>query len=210
MGSLDLIEKIAGKMAPGRTPSFIEAHVIKALEIIGSGEAVGRIRLSKMLGLGEGEGRTLVKHLRNEGLIEVSRAGIVLSQFGKEILSDLRFQIGEEWGVPQSPLTVGPSNVAVVVRNAATLVKKGLEQRDAAIKVGALGATTLIFRDKRLVIPEMDEIFLRDAPSVCEFLVSKLKPKEGDVIIIGSAEDKLAAEIGVKTAALELLRSKEV
>jgi len=74
VGSLDLIAKIAGKIAPGRAPSFIEVHVIKALEVICSGEAVGRVRLSKLLGLGEGEARTLVKHLKNEGLIEVSRS----------------------------------------------------------------------------------------------------------------------------------------
>jgi hypothetical protein len=31
---------------------------------------------------------------------------------------------------------------------------------------------------------------------------------EGDVIIIGSADEKIKAELGAKTAALELLRSK--
>jgi hypothetical protein len=31
---------------------------------------------------------------------------------------------------------------------------------------------------------------------------------EGDVIIIGSADEKIKAELGAKTAALELLRSR--
>jgi len=209
VGSLDLIEKIAGKMAPGRVPSFIEAHVIKALEVIGSGEAVGRIRLSKMLGLGEGEARTLVKHLRNEGLIEVSRSGIALSKFGEEIFSDLRSQMGKEVEVPESSLTVGPFNIAILVRGIAHMVRKGVEQRDAAIRVGASGATTLIFRSKRLIMPGVSENILRDAPTIQDLLTSRLKPGENDVIILGSANDKQAAELGAKMAAFELLKSEK-
>ena len=209
MGSLDLIEKIAGKMAPGRAPSFIEAHVIKALEVIGSGEIVGRIRLSKMLRLGEGEARTLVKHLKNEGLIEVSRSGIALSKFGEEVFSDLRSQMGKEVEVPESSLTVGPFNTAILVRGMAHMVRKGVEQRDAAIRVGASGATTLIFRNKRLIMPGVSEDILKDAPTIQDLLVSKLKPEENDVIILGSANDKQTAELGAKTAAFELLKSKE-
>jgi len=206
---LSVIEKIAGKIAPGRAPSFMEAHVIKALEVIGSGEAVGRIRLSKMLGLGEGEARTLVKHLRNEGLIEVSRSGIFLSEFGKEVFSDLRSQMGKEVEVPESSLTVGPFNTAIIVRNVAHMVRKGVEQRDAAIRVGASGATTLIFRNKRLIIPGVSDDILRDAPMIQDLLVSRLKPGENDVIILGSANAKQTAELGAKTAAFELLKSKE-
>jgi hypothetical protein len=33
--------------------------------------------------------------------------------------------------------------------------------------------------------------------------------KEDDVIIIGSADEKIKAELGVKTAALELLKTKD-
>jgi len=209
VGSLDLIKKIAGKMAPGRAPSFIEAHVIKALEAIASEEAVGRIRLAKMVRLGEGEVRTLVKHLRNEGLIEVSRSGIVLSEFGEEVFSDLRARIGEEVEVPTSSLTVGSFNMAIVVRNMAHMVRSGVEQRDAAIKVGASGATTLIFRNNRLIMPGLSEDILRDAPTIQDLLVSSLKPGENDVIILGSANDKQTAELGAKMAAFELLKSKE-
>lgn len=207
--SLDLIEKIAGKMAPGRAPALIEAHVIKALEVIGSGEAVGRMRLAKIVGLSEGEARTLVKHLRNEGLVEVSRSGIVLSEFGGEVFSDLRFQMGKEVEVPESSLTVGPFNMAITVRNMAHMVRSGVEQRDAAIRVGASGSTTLIFRNRRLIMPGVSEGILKDAPTIRDLLVFRLKPGENDVIIIGSAKDKLTAELGAKMAAFELLKSEK-
>ena len=45
MEILSTIERVTRKIAPGRAPSFTEADVIKALEIICDGEAVGRIRL---------------------------------------------------------------------------------------------------------------------------------------------------------------------
>ncbi|MFQ5999867.1 MAG: DUF4443 domain-containing protein, partial [Candidatus Bathyarchaeia archaeon] len=204
---LKVIERVTSKVAPGREPSFTEAHVIKALEIIGGG-AVGRIRLSKELGLGEGVTRTLVKHLKNEGIIEVLRSGIVLSEYGGKLFSDLRSRISEEIEVPPSPLTVGPFNVAVLVRDAASVIKRGLEQRDTAIKAGALGATTLIFSRNRLTMPsvEREDVF-KGISSIREMLISKLDPKENDVIIVGSGENKRLAEIGAKMVAFELLTS---
>jgi len=203
---LKVIERVTGKVAPGREPSFTEVHVIKALEIIGRGGAVGRIRLSKELGLGEGVTRTLVRHLKNEGMIKVSRSGITLSKYGEKLFSDLRSRISEEVEVSPSPLTVGSFNVAVLVRDAASVVKTGLEQRDTAIKAGALGATTLIFSRNRLTMPlaEKEDVF-KGISSIHQTLISKLNPKENDVIIIGSGENKRLAELGAKMAALELL-----
>ena len=205
--ALRVIEKVASKIAPGRAPSFIEVHVIKALETISAGECVGRIKLSEMLGLGGGATRTLVRHLRNEGMIEVSRSGIVLSKFGEEVFSDLRSRISEEIEIPRSFLTMGSFDVAVLIRNAAGSVKYGVEQRDAAIKVGALGATTLVFSRNKLTIPGVSEDVLQKIQPIQDALISKLKPRENDVIIIGSADEKRAAEFGAKTAALELLKS---
>lgn len=206
MESLKVVERVASKIASGRVPSFTEAHVIKALETIGTRKIVGRIRLSKELGLGEGTARTLVKHLKMQKLVEVSRKGILLSESGKELFSKLRSRISEGVEIPSSPLTVGSHNVAVLVRNMGHAVKYGLEQRDAAIKAGALGATTLVFSQNKLIMPGVEEDVLKDVSSIRVILMSKLRPKENDVIIIGSAEDKKRAEFGAKMSAFELLK----
>jgi len=183
--------------------------VIKALEIIGGAEAVGRIGLSKELGLGEGATRTLVKHLKNEGMIKVSKYGIVFSEYGKKLFSDLRSRISEGVEVPPSPLTVGSFNMAVLVRGVARVVRRGVEQRDTAIKAGALGATTLIFSRNKLTMPSIgEEDVFKGIPSIREILLSKLRPKENDVILIGSGENKRIAEIGAKMAAFELLKTE--
>lgn len=208
MRFLQMIENVAEKLAPGRAPAFTEVHVIKALETIGTEELIGRIRLSKILGLGEGATRTLIKHLRNEGIVKISRKGIALSPFGKEMFSNLRSELSEETKVPESSLTVGPSNMAVLIKKAADSVKHGLEQRDAAIKVGALGATTLIFKNNKLTMPGVSEDVFQDIQSIHNLLTAKLRPEEGDVVIIGSADDKRTAEFAAKTAALKLLKSK--
>ena len=209
MESLKVIEKVARKLAPGRSPTFSEVHIIKALETINVEEAVGRIKLSKTLELGEGATRTLVKHLRNEGIIEISRSGIVLSDAGRRLLSALRSKIGREMEVPKSSLTVGSFNVAVLIRDEADMVTYGLEQRDAAIKAGASGATTLVFSHNRLAMPGISEDVFQNIESIHDMLISRLKPEENDVIIIGSADDRLTAEFGAKAAVLELLKSKK-
>lgn len=208
MEILEIIEKVSGKIAPGPSPLFTEAHVIKALEEISAQKSVGRLKLSKELQLGEGAARTLVKHLKNEGLIEISKLGISLSERGKKLFSSLRTAISEQVDVPSSPLTVGPFNVAVLVRGRGDAVKYGLEQRDAAIMAGAKGATTLIFSKNKLTMPSAEEDVFKSNVTIRNFLLSKLNPKENDVLIIGSADEKIRAEFGAKMAAIQLLKTR--
>ena len=85
-----VLERAAAKLAPGRTPYFIEAHLVKALMTIDAEGPVGRVKLAKTLGLGEGTIRTLIKHLENEGLIKTSKAGIVLTSSGKKLTANLK------------------------------------------------------------------------------------------------------------------------
>ena len=142
-------------------------------------------------------------------MIEVSRSGILLSKFGEKVFSDLRSRISEEIEIPKSPLTVESFNVAVLIRNAAGSVKYGVEQRDTAIKVGALGATTLIFSRNKLTMRGVSKDIFQNIQPIHDTLISRLKPTENDVIIIGSANKKRAAEFGAKAAALELLISEK-
>ena len=208
MEFLKVIEKIVGKIAAGRAPSFNEAQVVKALEIIHACGTVGRVRLSNELGLGEGATRTFLRHAKNERIINSSRQGIALSEYGKRLFSDLRTKISEEIEVPSSPLTVGPCSFAVLVRDVAHKVKSGIEQRDAAVRAGAQGATTLVLSHKKLTMPHSKEDVFKGNASTHNMLVSKLNPKENDVIIVGTGKNKKLAELGARMAALELLRNE--
>lgn len=204
--SLRTLEEAATKLAPGRAPYFVEAHLVKALMTVEAEGPVGRTKLSKTLGLGEGTVRTLIKHLENKGLVKTSRIGIALTNSGKKLVFNLKSRISKEIEVPRSSLTVGPLNVAILLKNAAHSVKGGVEQRDAAIRIGALGATTLIYSRGKLNMPLVEEDVFRDAPAVREALILKFRPREGDVVIIGSANDRPTAELGALAATLETLK----
>jgi predicted transcriptional regulator len=203
---LEVIKRVMRQTAPGPAPSFNEAHVVKALEIVGECGAVGRIRLSKELGLGEGATRTLLKHLKSEGMTRSSRSGISFSEEGEKVFSDMRSKLSEGVEVPSTPLTIGTVNIAVLVRDAAQAVGSGMEQRDIAIKSGALGATTLVFSGNKLSMPKCVEDVSESTPLLHDKLVTKLNPSQNDVIIVGSGETREQAEMGAKMAALKLLK----
>jgi hypothetical protein len=111
--------------------------------------------------------------------------------------------------LPGSSITVGPVNMAVCVKGKAGEVRTGMDQRDEAIKIGGMGATTLVFSGSKLSIPGVDEEFLKDDLWILGEILAKMEPAENDVIIIGSAEDGLSAELAARTAALHLFKSKK-
>jgi hypothetical protein len=203
---LEIVEKVTRKIAPGPIPSFNEAHVIKALELIGNSIYIGRIRLSKKLALGEGTTRTLIKHLKKEGIIQSSRIGISFTIKGKKLFFELQNKLSPGFEIPNSKLTLGPYNVAVLVRDLAKAVGTGMEQRDIAIMSGASGATTLIFTRNKLSLPSGEENLSESMPELHNKLVTQFRPRENDVIIVGCGENKVTAEIGARMAAINLLR----
>jgi hypothetical protein len=196
-----ILREIAGKVAPGRPPAYTEAHALMGLEAIGLGLGIGRQQLSRELGLGEGTMRTLVGRMKTLGLVETSRGGMRLTGEGEAVLEELGNLFGG-CGLPVLPITVGPINYAVLIRGAASKVKGGIEQRDAAIIAGASGATTLVLDEHGLRMPGMEEP-LEEA--VRKLIMEELGPSPGDAIIIGSSEDSILAEMAAKSAALALL-----
>ena len=205
---LEVLERVGSKIARGPAPSFNEAHVVKALEIIGDYGIVGRINLSNKLELGIGTTRTILKHLKKEGLLVSSRHGFAFSESGKKLFRNLRSIISGGIEVPNSPLTVGPLVIAVLVREMAHKVGRGVEQRNTAIRAGASGATTLIFSRNKLTMASKKRHILKGVSDIQDILVSKLNPKENDVIIVGSGENRTNAEIGAIMASLKLLKSE--
>ena len=200
MKLLDVLNNVAEMEVVGRTPAFLSAHVLKALELVASG-SIGRGQLARELRLGEGTVRTLVGRMKSLGLLETSRSGMTLTEEGTDVIKGFS-QIFRGMEIPGTPMTVGEYNYAILVRGASKAVNKGIEQRDAALIAGAKGATTLVFDAGRLGMPGMDRP--PDA-EILRFIYVNLAPSEGDAIIIGSSDDGLSAEIGARSAALKLL-----
>jgi predicted transcriptional regulator len=204
---LEIINRVTQKIAPGPAPSFNEVHVVKTMELINDSKNIGRKRLSVELGLGEGTTRTLLKHLKNEGIIKSTKTGIMFSNHGRKLFTELSSKISKCIIFPRSSLTIGSCNIAVLIRNSAQAIGNGLEQRDIAIKSGATGATTLIYSNKTLSLPTGEENLLESLPELHIKLINQFKPKENDVIIVGCGKNQHTAEMGAKMAAIKLLRN---
>lgn len=178
----------------GPKPLFDEGQVKRALELIGDHGPIGRKKLADKLGVGEGSMRTILSRLKDEDLITSSPRGHFLTDKGerkleKEARKFLKIDVGD--------LTVGSTDVATMVQGAADRVDKGIEERDEAIKVGAKGATVLVFQDGDLKLPGSEEdIDARVESKLLDFF----SPSNGDVIVIGTADDERDAERGALAA----------
>jgi Domain of unknown function (DUF4443) len=204
------LAKIASRYAPSRVLSFDSVHLFKTLQLMNEKGHVSRSSVCKELSLGDGVVRTLLKHLKMQGLINSTKSGTRLTEKGMAILSGLVSSIPAETSIPKSSVALGRFNYAVLIKQYGFAVKSGIEQRDAAIKMGGSGATTLLFKDNKLVIPGTSYDSLSKEPYTAKLLIEKLNPKDGDVIIIGSAvEDVRIAEFAAKNAAFLTLLNHE-
>lgn len=204
------LEKIASRYAPSRALSFDVVHVFAALQRIGNKGITSRNALCSGLVLGEGTVKTLVKHLKMQELIETSNRGTKMTAKGKAMYERLLSAIPAEMSLPKCSVALSRFNYAVLVREFGFAVGLGIEQRDAAIKMGATGATTLLFKDNKFAMPASSSDSLKKEREVHRMLVEKLNPREGDVIIIGSADsNEKTAELGAKNAALLTIFSHE-
>ena len=203
------LERVADRYAPSRILTFDLVHVFKTMQLTSNKGKVSRSLLIKELGLGEGSVKTLVKHMKMNGMIETSNAGMWLTSKGKSLYSKLHLVIPSEIDMPHCSIALGKFNHAVLVKNMAANIRSGIEQRDTAIKIGATGATTLIFKDSKFLMPGTGQDFLRKDPNVHSLMLKRFVPDDKDVIIIGSADNKKIAEIAAKSAALQTIADHE-
>jgi len=204
------LEKVASRYAASRALSFDMVHVFAALQTIESSGRTSRDALSNALVLGEGTVKTLVKHLKMHGLVQTTNGGTKMTAKGRGICEGLLSAMPSEMSLPKCSVALGRFNYAVLVREFGFAVKSGIEQRDSAIKMGAIGATTLLFKDGKLVMPASSQDSLKKELKIRRMIVEKLKPKEGDVVIIGSADSNgKTAELAAKNAALLTIFSHE-
>jgi hypothetical protein len=199
-----LLENVSHQGSPSsRQLSFGIGHIFKALQLAKLNGHISRDSLEKELSLGGGSIKTLVKHLKTTDMIKTSNAGTILTEKGERIISQILLHIPKETVIPQSSITVGKFNYAVLAKNIANSIHSGIEQRDIAIKSGATGATTLLFKDDKFLVPKTNYNALAEESKIQKVLVKNLRPNDNDVIIIGSDNtNKQNAEIAAKNAAL--------
>lgn len=183
----------------GPIPKFNDYHIWKAIYCLSRESPIGRKKLAALLNIGEGSTRTILAILQERGDITIRKSGISLTPEGRKTWARLTMDIAP---VDVDSLTIGAVNCAVLVPGAADKITYGCEERDNAIRSGAVGATTLVCRNGMLVFPGSD--YPLDIKSE-KALRTALDIEDGDAIIIGTAATMPAAEEGAVTAGLTLL-----
>ena len=205
---INTLNSISSRYAPSRVLSFNSSHVFKTLQLIDREGYVSRLLLIKELQLGEGSIKTLIKHLKMEKLIITTNKGTTMSERGRKIFEEMSRFICAETQIPKSSISISVFNYAILLRFVKYAIKQGVEQRDAAIKMGAKGATTLVYKDGKFLIPGTKYNALKDERTIEKILKTKLNPVNDDIIIIASDDSSIVlSELASKSAALYTLES---
>ncbi len=207
---INSIKSISDRYAPSRILSFNSAHVFKTLQLIGKYGFVSRLLLMNELGLGEGSIKTLIKHLKMENLIITTQKGTTMTEKGRKLFEEISKYICAETQVPKSSISIAEYNYAVLLRNLQFAVKQGVEQRDAAIKIGARGATTLLYHKGKFLMPGSRFDALEKEKKIEKLFKENLKPKDNDIIVIGSDDQSyITAELASKVAAIQTIENHD-
>ncbi len=178
---------------------FTDANVYWALHTLSSGKRMGRKRLADEIGVGEGSMRRILETLREWEMIQIKQSGITITRSGLGFLSEIPLKVID---VDLGDSIVGDYSQSVLVFNVADKIQNGMQQRDAGIRVGATGCTTLVIRDGNLIIPpdwNMDV----ERPEIAKN-VRATGITDKDAIIVGSGNDQRTAMMAALTAAFEL------
>lgn len=188
----------------GGAPLFHRHHILRAIWLISESGCIGRKELSDNLDIGEGTTRKLFSYLEQNGWASSTRQGICLTEAGRGLLNGLGFAASSVSG---GELTVDDCDFAIRISGFSSILEKGIEQRDAAIKAGAVGASTLVYRGK---LEFSDGYAASDVdPEAVEGICRKFNPEQGDVIIIGSAREFSLAQDGAFAAAVLTINKME-
>ena len=177
---------------------FNDANVYWSLHLLSDGRRMGRKRLADEVGVGEGSMRRIIDTLKEWDFINIKQTGITITKAGISFLEQL----------PLRPVNIfvegsvaGLCQQGVLVLGGADKVVNGMEQRDAGIKVGADGCTTIVIRDGVLMIPpdwNMDE----KTPELAYKIRKEIGMTQSDALIIGGGETQALATEAAITAAL--------
>jgi hypothetical protein len=168
---------------------------------------LGRYRLVSIVGLTDGVTRGFLTKLARKGYIKTSKfVGCTLTTKGKKRLRELLAKLGicEMKEIDAGNLSLASKSVVAHIRGGAHSVYSGIEQRDAAIKAGASGAITVIFLGDRFLLPPDNFNLSKKNADIADRFRQEFRLSEGDVLVIGCANDRWRAVEGVLGAAATL------
>lgn len=179
---------------------FSDSNVYWALHLLSSGKRFGRKKLADSIGVGEGSMRRIIDTLREWEMISIKQTGITITRSGTGFLEELPMKVID---IDLGDSVVGKFQQGVLVKGVSHKIDNGMQQRDAGIRAGADGCTSIVLRDGTLMIPpdwNMDS----EAPELALRIRNDIGMTDKDVIIVGSSDNEHAAVNAALTAAFEL------
>ena len=202
---LETLREVLDSDYRGPRAVFTQVHVLKALIAIGKAGSVGRGRLGTVTGLGQGEVRTLIKRLKDNDLIVIEANGCALSKKGEREFAKIASLL--VWSSPVDAKSLEHRRKMLGRRRLRRRqeVRYGIEQRDAAIKAGADGAFTALFRAGRFSVPGEGTDCEKGGPSEPWTTTRKVGLADGDAVIVTGSHSDKDSEDGALAAFLTLV-----
>lgn len=187
------------------SPAFKPHHVAVAIVMIGRRQPLGRYELCDTMSIGEGSARTLLRRLGERDYITAEgRQGQKLTHTGQEIFEAMINDIPRGLYLDVEGLAMYEISYGNLVKQKAEEVTDGIRQRDEAIiqgGYGEAGATTLVCKEGLLLMPPNNFNPLLKYEDETLLIMDSLRPKDGDVVVIGSANNSgLAREIAMASS----------
>ncbi len=174
-------------------------------------EPLGRKTLSKILRVTEGVVRSMVSRLEEQDYVSVDRAGVKVTSKGiLELQRRLeKMHIKGIKDFPHRELNIGPSSVAILISGATAKVTSGLEERDQAVRAGALGAITIIYSGGVYKMPRVYGNLEVEAPNWYRAILDTFKPEDESCIVIVFGENYWVAVEAALTVAVKMTATSQ-
>ena len=203
------IVRVATEPRRGVSPRYGPYHVIKLLQLLYQREPLGRHALSRELGLGEASTRTLLRRLREVGVVEIDRVGgAILTDVGRRAVQKLLSSIRSISRVTQilEKLRLDREAVAAIVDPSLLQSAKLVEIRDSIVRKGASAALILRIDSDGAKIPP-DDIGEETFPELKK-LREHLKAESGLFIVISYSTDPITAEKALIEGLLDIAEAQ--
>lgn len=181
---------------------FSDANIYWALYLLSDGKRMGRKRLAELIGIGEGSMRRIIDTLKDWEFIEVKQTGISITKLGMTFLNEIPIRVVSV--PPLGSSIIGDCYQGIIVMGVSNKIDNGMQQRDAGIKAGATGCTTIIIRDGNLMIPP-DWVLDEQEPDVAYKIRKDTGITQSDVLIIGTGNSQNLAVEAALNAAFDLI-----
>ena len=194
------------KTERGPKPRLSQVQLFSALYLINEHAPLGRYELADQIHENQGVIRGLLERLLEHHLVVSSKAGARVTNEGRIALAGfLRGHgITDLKGLQIPHLVDARYTFGSHLKQASRRTERVIQLRDIAVRMGALGAMTIICSNGGLTIPPDNESLDKLYPETAAILETEFKVREGDVILLAFAEEEYSALAGVLAVSLSV------